>query len=155
MAGFLFIGWLMGTKGYGSPPSLAPGQSCRSGWLTVRKHHLGVASDTFIEPVELINAMSWAGTRVSCANTWQVDACVFNIVSSRRCASITDLFHLGLFRAPAECLTSAVLRNAVWIFSSLTLLHKLHTNLLQQSKSRREIQTCCRLFGFRPATLCP
>lgn len=58
MAGFLFIGRLMVTKDYGSPPSLAPGQSCRSGWLTVRKHHLGVASDTFIEPVKLMNAMS-------------------------------------------------------------------------------------------------
>lgn len=55
---FLLIGRLMVTKGYGSPPSLAPGQNYSSGWLTVRKHHLGVAGDTFIEPVKLTKAMS-------------------------------------------------------------------------------------------------
>lgn len=55
---FLLIGRLMVTKGYGSPPSLAPGQNYGSGWLTVRKHHLGMAGDAFIEPVKLTKAMS-------------------------------------------------------------------------------------------------
>lgn len=52
------MGGLTVTKGYGSPPSLAPGQHDGSGWLTVRKCHLGVAGDTFIEPVKLTTAMS-------------------------------------------------------------------------------------------------
>lgn len=55
---YMLIDGLMVTKGYGSPPSLALGQNCGSGWLTVRKHHLGVSGDTFIEPVKLIKAMS-------------------------------------------------------------------------------------------------
>lgn len=52
------IGRLMVTKGYGSPPSLAPGEGDGSGWLTVRKYHLAVAGDMFIEPVKLTKAMS-------------------------------------------------------------------------------------------------
>lgn len=59
------IGELMVTQGYGSPPSLAQGQDDGSGWLTVRKYHLGVAGDTFIEPVKLTKAMSLARTRVT------------------------------------------------------------------------------------------
>ena len=39
----VLIGGLMVVKGYGSPPSLAPGQGGGSGWLTVRKYHLGVS----------------------------------------------------------------------------------------------------------------
>lgn len=58
VAGSMLIGRLMVTEGYGSPPSLAPGQDDGSGWLTVRKYHLGVAGDTFIEPVKLTKAMS-------------------------------------------------------------------------------------------------
>lgn len=53
----LLMSRLMATKGYGSPPPLAPGQNCSSGWLTLRKHYLGAAGDTFIEPVKLIKAM--------------------------------------------------------------------------------------------------
>lgn len=64
------IGRLMASKGYGSPPSLAPGQDDGSGWLTVRKYYLGVAGDTFIEPVKLTKAMSCAiGTRVTITHT--------------------------------------------------------------------------------------
>lgn len=55
---FCVIGGLMASEGYGSPPSLALGQDDGSGWLTVRKYHLGVAGDTFIEPVKLTKAMS-------------------------------------------------------------------------------------------------
>lgn len=58
VAGFVLIGRLMVTEGYGSPPSLAPGQDGGSGWLIVRKYHLGVAGDTFIEPVKLTKATS-------------------------------------------------------------------------------------------------
>lgn len=59
------IGRLMVCKGCGSPPSLAPPQDDGSGWLTVRKSHLGVAGDTFIEPVKLTKSMSCTGTRVT------------------------------------------------------------------------------------------
>lgn len=60
----------MASKGYGSPPSLAPEQALGSGWLTVRKYHLGEAGDTFIEPVTLTKAMSCAiGTRATVTHT--------------------------------------------------------------------------------------
>jgi len=59
----------MVTKGYGSPPPLVLGQGNGSGWLTVRKHHLGLTGDTFIELVKLTKAVNCARMRVHVKHT--------------------------------------------------------------------------------------
>lgn len=50
-------GRLMAAKGHGSPPPLAPGRNCGSGWLAPRKHSVGAAADTFIVAVKLREAV--------------------------------------------------------------------------------------------------
>lgn len=106
------IGGLMAAKRYGSPPLLAPGQNDGSGWLAVRKHHLGVTGDTFIEPVKLPKAMSWTGTSITITHTRTGDGGrVFNITWSQSCASIKRALCVTLgFRAHAETDVSDVRR---------------------------------------------
>lgn len=64
--GFFFL-WLVWRwqRVTGQLPCLYWGQDDGSGWLTVRKCYLWVNGDTFIEPVKLTGAMSWAKTRIT------------------------------------------------------------------------------------------
>lgn len=106
---WLVWGWQRVT---GQLPCLYWGQDDGSGWLTVRKCYLWVNGDTFIEPVKLTGAMSWAKTRLQDKNNTHADRdggdrdrdMFWESAWSRNCASIKhwSLCHLGLFRRPAE-----------------------------------------------------
>lgn len=143
------IGELMVTEGYGSPPSLALGQDDGSGWLTVRKYHLGMAGDTFIEPVKLTKAISLARTRVTITHKHiHMHACMdrgrgkeSTFLKSRSCASIKhwSLCHLGLFRAPAELFDVSGVRKEMWtefyLTNSAPQTAGIHSKLLERQTS--------------------
>lgn len=138
---WLFFLWLVWRwqRVTGHLPCLYWGQDDGSGWLTVRKCYLWVNGDTFIEPVKLTGAMSWAKTRLTITHTQietggiETETCFWNPPDPEVVhQSNTDLcVTLGFSECLQSCLTSELLGECVvWI---------LHIVLCRQGSTEKRL----------------